>query len=107
MNRKQVDLLVKKAFPTVSYSVCKFINVKGDKSPYDGDIIYWSKRNSKMYDGATARTLKKQNHRCGHCEFMFIDNEEVHLHHVDGNHNNWKPNNLKAVHESCHDILHH
>ncbi len=28
------------------------------------------------------------------------------LHHVDGNHNNWKKNNLLAVHESCHDYIH-
>ena len=30
----------------------------------------------------------------------------IHLHHVDGNHNNWKPKNLLAIHESCHDYIH-
>ncbi len=32
--------------------------------------------------------------------------ERVHLHHIDGNHNNWKANNLLAVHKSCHDYIH-
>ena len=43
-----------------------FIKVKGDKSPYDGDITYWAKRNSKLYDGTTAKLLDKQNHRSGY-----------------------------------------
>jgi 5-methylcytosine-specific restriction endonuclease McrA len=25
---------------------------------------------------------------------------------TDGNHNNWKKNNLLAIHESCHDYIH-
>ena len=35
-----------------------------------------------------------------------LGDEKVHLHHVDGNHNNSKINNLLAVHESCHDYIH-
>ncbi len=98
--------LVEKAFPSVPYSENKHVNVKGDKSPFDGDLIYWSKRNSDKYDGATAKALKKQHHSCEQCGFKFNDEERVHLHHIDGNHNNWKPSNLVAIHESCHDYLH-
>ena len=32
--------------------------------------------------------------------------EKVHLHHVDGNHDNWDKKNLVAIHESCHDYVH-
>ena len=32
--------------------------------------------------------------------------EKVHLHHIDGNHSNWKRSNLLAIHESCHDYIH-
>ncbi len=106
LNRYQVDALIDKAFPSVPYSENKHVNVKGDKSPFDGDTIYWSKRNSEKYDGATARTLKRQHHSCGQCGLKFNDDERVHLHHIDGNHNNWKPSNLVAIHESCHDYLH-
>ncbi len=106
LNRYQVEALLDKAFPSVSYSQNKHVNVKGDKSPFDGNIIYWSKRNSDKYDGATARILKKQHHTCGQCGLQFLDDERVHLHHIDGNHSNWKPENLVVIHESCHDYIH-
>ncbi|WP_287242517.1 MULTISPECIES: HNH endonuclease [unclassified Okeania] len=80
--------------------------VKGNKTPFDGNIIYWSKRNSNLYDGHTARALKKQNHKCEYCKLKIADDEKVELHHVDGNHNNWKNENLVAVHRSCHQYIH-
>ncbi len=106
INRHQAESMVKTAFPSISYSENKFVNVQGEKSPFDGDINYWSKRNSVLYDGATARTLRKQNHSCGHCGLKFLNKEKVELHHIDGNHNNWKPKNLLAVHRSCHQYVH-
>ena len=106
LNRYQVDNLVKAAFPAISYSENKFVNVQGEKSPYNGDLTYWSERNSKLYDGATAETLKKQHHSCGRCGLKLTSEERVHLHHIDGNHKNWKRTNLMAVHESCHDYIH-
>jgi len=98
--------LLDKAFPKVPYSENKHINVKGDKSPFDGDLTYWSKRNSKLYDGDTSKALKRQNHTCGYCGLKTLSDEKVHLHHVDGNHDNWKKNNLLAVHQSCHQYHH-
>jgi group II intron reverse transcriptase/maturase len=106
INRYEAERLIKKAFPAVGYSENRFVNVKGNKSPFDGDLIYWSNRNSALYDGATAKTLKKQNHSCAHCGLKLTNDETVHLHHVDGNHSNWKPNNLIAVHQSCHQLIH-
>ncbi|MBD2534595.1 reverse transcriptase N-terminal domain-containing protein [Nostoc flagelliforme FACHB-838] len=98
--------LLDKAFPSVPYSENAFIKVQGNKSPFDGDLVYWSKRNSELYDGATSRQLIKQNHSCGHCGLKLTSEERVQLHHIDGNHENWKPNNLVAVHETCHDYIH-
>ncbi|WP_375495872.1 group II intron reverse transcriptase/maturase [uncultured Nostoc sp.] len=98
--------LIDKAFPAVSYSENKHVMVKGTKSPYDGDTAYWSERKSKLYDGETSKALKKQNHKCASCGLKFIDEERIHLHHIDGNHANWKKNNLEAIHESCHDYKH-
>jgi len=105
-NRYTSKKLLDKAFPSVPCSENKHINVKEDKSPFDGDIAYWSERNSKLYNGETSKALKRQNHTCGYCRLKMLSDEKVHLHHVDGNHNNWKTNNLLAVHESCHDLLH-
>jgi len=81
-------------------------NVKGEKSPYDGDISYWSERKSKLYDGATSKAIKKQSRKCVACGLTFIGEEKVHLHHADGNHDNWDKKNLVAIHESCHDYVH-
>ena len=105
-NRQTSKRLLDKAFPSVPYSENKHINVKGEKSPYDGDLTYWSERNSKLYDDNTSKALKRQNHKCGHCGLRMLSDEKVHLHHIDGNHKNGKPKNLLAIHESCHDYIH-
>ncbi|RCJ37132.1 RNA-dependent DNA polymerase [Nostoc punctiforme NIES-2108] len=105
-NRHSSKKLLDKAFPAVSYSENKHVMVQGTKSPYDGDTAYWSERNSKLYDGETSIALKKQSHKCASCGLKFIDEEKVHLHHIDGNHANWKKKNLEAIHESCHDYKH-
>ena len=105
-NRYTSKSLLDKAFPSVPYSENRHINVKGDKSPYDGDITYWSERNSKLYDGHTSKALKRQRHSCASCGLKFVGFERVHLHHKDGNHNNWKRDNLEVIHESCHNYIH-
>ena len=105
-NRYTSKLLLDKAFPSVPYSENKHINVKGKKSPYDGDVAYWSERKSKLYDGRTSKALKRQNHECKACGLSFVGDEKIHLHHVDKNHNNWQQDNLVVIHESCHDYIH-
>ncbi len=106
LNRYQVNNLISRAFPAVSYSENKFVMVAGSNSPYNGDLVYWAKRNSKLYDGKLAKTIKKQNHSCGICGLTFWYGEKVNLHHIDGNHQNGKTNNLMAAHESCHNYIH-
>ena len=106
IGRQKAVNMVRNAFPRISYSEGRFVNVKEDKSPFDGDINYWSKRNSKYYDGATAKKLREQNHSCGHCGLKFLDEEKVELHHIDGNHDNWDSKNLLAIHRSCHHYVH-
>jgi RNA-directed DNA polymerase len=105
-DRHSTAKLIEKAFPAVPYSENKHINVKGEKSPYDGDMSYWSERKSKLYDGSTSKAIKKQDRECVACGLTFIGEDKVHLHHVDGNHDNWDKKNLVAIHESCHDYIH-
>ena len=106
INRHQAEKMVKAAFPSVNYSENKFVNVKGDKSPFDGDINYWAKRNSVLYDGIAAKILRKQCHSCGQCGLKFLEGDKVELHHIDCNHNNWDEKNLLAIHRSCHHYVH-
>jgi RNA-directed DNA polymerase len=98
--------LLDKAFPVVPCAENKFINVKGTASPYNGDVAYWSQRESKLHDGHTSFALKRQNHTCAYCGMKFMPDERIHLHHKDGNHQNWRKDNLEALHESCHDYQH-
>ena len=106
INRHQAENMVVRAFPKVRYSENRFINVKGEKSPFDGDINYWAKRNNFLYDGTLAKILRKQNHSCEYCKNKIIDDEKVELHHIDGNHNNWEEKNLLGIHRSCHQYIH-
>ena len=105
-NRYTTKKLLDRAFPKVPYAENKHINVKGTKSPYDGDVAYWSERNSKLYDGTTSTVIKRQHHSCARCGYKLTSEEKVNLHHIDGKHDNWKLNNLEALHESCHDYIH-
>ena len=89
------------------YSVNRHINVKGEKSPYDGDWKYWVQRNNRRYKGnIQAKVFRHQDGKCGMCGFSMTENMEVHLHHKDGNHTNNKPNNLQMVHRACHRLHH-
>jgi RNA-directed DNA polymerase len=105
-NRQSSKSLLDKAFPTVPYSELKHVKVKGNKSPYDGDMSYWSERKSKLYHGQTSKAIKKQSHSCKACGLKFVGDERINLHHLDGNHSNWDKKNLVAIHESCHDYIH-
>ncbi|WP_424103037.1 reverse transcriptase domain-containing protein [Moorena producens] len=106
VSRYRANELCQKAFPKVGYKQNQHVNVRGTKSPYDGDLVYWSRRNSNLYSDATSDALKEQNHSCGHCGLKFLEDESVHLHHIDGNHDNWSKKNLLAVHQSCHQQIH-
>lgn len=58
--------------------------ILGYRSPATDIVIYWSKRESKLYDGLTSKCLKKQDHTCGECRLMFLPGERIHLHHIEG-----------------------
>jgi 3-mercaptopyruvate sulfurtransferase SseA len=45
----------------------------------------------------TSKAIKKQHHTCAACGLLFIGEEKVHLHHVDGCHDNWDKKNLVAI----------
>jgi RNA-directed DNA polymerase len=101
-NRHQTNEVIKRAFPKIPWAINSFVKVKSDKSPFDGDMIYWSKRENANYDGVTAKLLNKQNHTCTHCKLKFYPGDVVEVHHKDGNHHNWKSKNVEALHRECH-----
>ena len=81
--------------------------VRPDKSPYDGDWTYWSKRRGQ-YTGTPTRVailLKKQKGKCNHCGMYFTDTDLVEVDHIIpkslGGKEEYK--NLQLLHKHCHD----
>ena len=101
--RQLTKMQVEKAFPSVPWKVGSHVMVKGNASPFDGNITYWVGRNSKLYEGPTADAIKRQKGKCTYCNRLFMEIDgPVELHHKNGDHNNWDGKNLVALHRECH-----
>jgi len=87
----------------------QYIKVRGMASPYDGNLIYWSRRLRTHWAAGTpmARLLRRQQGRCSSCGLTFRDGDRLEMHHIvrpaDGGTN--RDNNLQALHVHCHDQL--
>jgi 5-methylcytosine-specific restriction endonuclease McrA len=101
-NRQQTNQVIETAFPPIKWSVNSHINVQGDKSPFDGDTIYWSQRSNKSYSGLTANLMKRQKHTCNQCGLKFFPGDIFELHHIDGDCLNQKRTNMEILHRGCH-----
>jgi RNA-directed DNA polymerase len=86
----------------------RHIKVRGTKSPYDGDWVYWSARLGRhpAIVPRVARLLKQQQGRCDYCALYFTTEDVLEVHHRDGNHANDNPTNLALLHGACHDLVH-
>ena len=88
-------------------AIVRHVKVKGDKSPYDGDLIYWSSRMGKHPEmpKRTASLLKKQKGKCAHCGLFFRDGDLLEVDHIiptsKGGKNEY--NNWQLLHRHCHD----
>jgi RNA-directed DNA polymerase len=85
-----------------------YVKVKGDKSPYDGDLVYWSSRMGKNPDlpSRVSKLLKWQKGKCPHCEFIFRNGDVMEVDHIVpraiGGKDEYK--NLQLLHRHCHDV---
>ena len=89
-------------FGNLTYKVNSFVSVRKDKSIYDNDWIYWSRRSSKRFYGPLLRCIKQQKYRCFSCNIFFKPDDRIELHHLDGNHKNNVKTNVAALHRFCH-----
>lgn len=104
MNR---DLLLKKVkdiFNGHSIKINGYVNVRSNKTPYDGDWVYWSRRQDLRYETLHYKIAKRQKYQCGRCKLYFQSKDRIEIHHMDGNPNNHRYNNLLAVHRFCHQL---
>ncbi|MDJ0719243.1 MAG: group II intron maturase-specific domain-containing protein [Prochloraceae cyanobacterium] len=84
-----------------------YIKVKDTRSPYDGDMVYWSSRLGKHPNTPTskAKLLKWQKGKCPHCGLRFKDEDVMEIDHIiprqAGGDSSYK--NLQLLHRHCHD----
>jgi RNA-directed DNA polymerase len=88
--------------------IIRHIKVKGDKSPYDGDWIYWGERlgQDPTRPIRVTKLVKQQQGRCNHCGLRFMADDTLEVHHRDGNRTNNRYANLALLHLHCHDQVH-
>jgi RNA-directed DNA polymerase len=79
--------------------------VASNRSPYDGDWVYWSHRRGHYPTVKTrvATLLKKQHGRCAYCGQYFQHDDQLEVDHINGDRRNARYNNLQAFHGHCHD----
>jgi RNA-directed DNA polymerase len=85
-----------------------YVKVRGIKSPFDGDHIYWSQRTQKY--GAFSKTERKllavQNGRCTCCNELFTTGDTTERDHIQRIADGGKDvfSNLQLLHRHCHEV---
>jgi len=94
---------MRKLLEHTDWKITRFIKVKGNKSPYDGDFIYWATRMGKYPQGLqkAAVLLKRQKGRCWKCHLFIKPDDKYKHHHADGDAKNYGWNNLILIHDHC------
>ncbi|MCC5612291.1 HNH endonuclease [Nostoc sp. CHAB 5834] len=91
-----------------SKPIVRHIKVKGEASPFDGNLKYWSSRRGKhpLVPTRVAKLLKEQKGKCAHCEMYFREDDLIEVDHIIPKSQGGKDvySNLQALHRHCHDI---
>jgi RNA-directed DNA polymerase len=90
----------------LKYNSTGYVKIKGSKSPFDGDTAYWVNRMNKKYDGVRRNLIKSQDTKCPMCNLRLRVIDEIHVHHVNGDHSDNRRQKLQVSHRSCHQIHH-
>ena len=84
-----------------------YVKVKGDKSPYDGNLVYWSTRMGRHPEMPTSKAykLKKQKGKCNWCKLHFREGDVLEEDHIIATALGGKNiyDNLQLLHAHCHD----
>jgi RNA-directed DNA polymerase len=88
-----------------SVPITRHVKVRGNRSPYDGDWVYWSTRQGRHPDAnlRLAKLLKMQHGRCRFCALVFQHDDRIEVDHINGDRRNSRYTNLQALHGHCHD----
>lgn len=95
-------LLKHSATKTISY-----VKVKGESSPFDGNLVYWSTRMGQhpQMPSRIAILLKRQKGKCSHCGLFFKDEDVLEIDHIIPKSKGGKDEyyNWQLLHRHCHD----
>ena len=87
--------------------IVRHTKVRGNKSPYDGNMPYWAGRLRKHPELPTrvAKLLKIQKGKCSHCGLTFREGDIWEVDHVVPRSSDGKDvySNLQLLHRHCHD----
>ncbi|MDJ0800490.1 MAG: group II intron reverse transcriptase/maturase [Calothrix sp. MO_167.B12] len=80
--------------------------VQSNRSPYDGDWVYWGTRMGKHPELTTAKAklLKRQNGKCNRCGLNFKQEDLIEIDHIIPRHKGGKDRyeNYQLLHRHCH-----
>jgi RNA-directed DNA polymerase len=98
---------VLRLFKHASTPIVRHVKVKGESSPYDGNLVYWSKRkgNSPEMPTRIAILLKKQKGKCAWCNLYFREEDVMEVDHRVPKSKGGKDkfDNWQLLHRHCHD----
>ena len=85
----------------------RYVKVKGESSPFDGNLVYWSIRmgeNPEM-PKRVAILLKAQKGKCTHCGLFFREDDVMEIDHRIPKSQGGKDSysNRQLLHRHCHD----
>jgi RNA-directed DNA polymerase len=87
--------------------IVRHVKIKGESSPYDGNLVYWSTRmgNNPEMPSRVSKLLKKQKGKCTHCGLFFRENDVIEVDHripkSQGGKDSYE--NWELLHRHCHD----
>ena len=88
--------------------IVRYVKVMGQRSPFDGDWIYWSSRMGRHPEAGTriSYLLKQQKGQCPHCKLFFKHGDLLEVDHKQprsaGGSDRY--DNLQLLHRHCHDV---
>ena len=91
----------------IGSSSTKYVKVKGEVSPFDGNSVYWSTRMGRNPDMSYRKSnlLKAQKGICSWCNLRFHEGDILEEDHIIatalGGNNSY--DNLQLLHGHCHD----
>jgi RNA-directed DNA polymerase len=103
---KKEDKIVSVLLRHSKTPIKRHIKVKGEKSPYDGNLIYWSSRLGKNPEmpQRLSNLLKRQKGKCNQCKLLFKNEDILEVDHIVphilGEKDEYK--NLQVLHRHCH-----